>query len=129
MDPAAANGTPAGAHRLGEDPAMTRPALPSLILVALATAALAADGKPRKVEKTDREWAQQLPKLQFAVTRQKYTEPAFSGRYANNHARGTYQCICCKADLFSSKAKFESGTGWPSFYQPISKSIIDQAPD
>jgi peptide-methionine (R)-S-oxide reductase len=77
-----------------------------------------------KVVKTDDEWRKQLQPMQFEVTRQKGTERAFSGKYADNHADGLYHCICCDTVLFDSKTKFESGTGWPSFYQPIAKENV-----
>ena len=90
----------------------------------------AAQGvRGRKVVKTDQEWAKQLTREQYLVTRQKATEPAGSGRYVNNHARGVYTCVCCGAFLFNSRTKFESGTGWPSFYQPFSKEKVDNEPD
>lgn len=85
--------------------------------------------KRRKVSKSDAEWAKLLTKQQFLVTRRKATEPAFSGRYANNHARGIYACVCCGVDLFASVNKFESGTGWPSFWRPIDPKRVDTAPD
>ena len=85
--------------------------------------------KPRKVVKTDAEWQKQLTRPQFEVTRHKATEPAFSGKYATSHAKGTYACVCCGAPLFSSRTKFESGTGWPSFYQPIDPKAVDTAAD
>jgi peptide-methionine (R)-S-oxide reductase len=94
--------------------------------------ARAADGDlpaPRKVNKSDREWAKQLTRAQFLVTRMKETEPAFSGKLVHNHARGLYACVCCGAPLFSSRAKFDSGTGWPSFWSPIEASRIDRAMD
>jgi len=84
---------------------------------------------PRKVLKSEREWAKQLTHAQFLVTRQKATEPAFSGKLVHNHARGTYACVCCGEALFSSRAKFDSGTGWPSFWSPIEAKSIGQAMD
>ncbi len=89
----------------------------------------AQGGKPRTVVKTDQEWAKQLTREQYLVTRQKETEPAGSGKYVNNHARGVYSCVCCGAFLFNSKTKFESGTGWPSFYQPVSKEKVENEVD
>ena len=83
----------------------------------------------RKVQKSDAEWAKLLTKEQYQVTRLKATEPAFSGKYANSHAKGVFACVCCGADLFSSATKFDSGTGWPSFYQPINEKQIDAATD
>ncbi len=103
-----------------------------LILLALFAAAPAAGGdggKTREVNKTDAEWARQLTKAQFQVTRRKATEPPFSGMYVNNHAKGIYHCVCCDAALFGSATKFESGTGWPSFTQPVAPADIDTATD
>jgi peptide-methionine (R)-S-oxide reductase len=77
-----------------------------------------------KVVKTDEEWRRQLTPEQFAVTRKKDTEPAFTGKYYNLHEKGLYRCICCGNALFSSSTKFDSGTGWPSFWAPIAKENI-----
>ena len=77
-----------------------------------------------KVEKADREWKKQLTPEQFYVTRKKGTEPAFTGRYWNNHEKGLYRCVCCGNALFSSETKFESGTGWPSFWAPIAEENV-----
>jgi peptide-methionine (R)-S-oxide reductase len=87
-------------------------------------------GKPtgvqvvEKIKKTDAEWQKQLTPEQYHITRQKGTERAGTGKYAKNHDEGIYTCICCETLLFSSKTKFESGTGWPSFYQPIAKENV-----
>ncbi|MGA2215225.1 MAG: peptide-methionine (R)-S-oxide reductase MsrB [Bryobacteraceae bacterium] len=77
-----------------------------------------------KIEKPLAEWKKQLDPEQFEVTRQAGTERPFSGKYASNHADGLYHCICCNTVLFDSKTKFESGTGWPSFWQPIAKENV-----
>ncbi len=77
-----------------------------------------------KVKKTDEEWRQQLTPEQYHVARQKGTEPAFTGKYWDNHEDGTYRCACCGAELFDSKTKFESGTGWPSFSAPVDGNSV-----
>src|SRR5665213_2799380 len=82
-----------------------------------------------KIVKTDAEWRKQLDKLQYEVTRHEGTEASGTGKYAYNHADGLYHCICCDTVLFDSKTKFESGTGWPSFYQPIAKENVAQETD
>jgi peptide-methionine (R)-S-oxide reductase len=85
--------------------------------------------EPEFVRKTLQEWQRILPRAVFQVTRLKATEPAFTGRYATGHFRGTFVCACCDAELFSSQTKFDSGTGWPSFWRPIKETAIDRAPD
>ncbi len=88
-----------------------------------------AEPKSEFVHKTNQEWARILPRPVYQVTRLKATEPAFSGKYAVGHFRGTFVCACCEAELFSSKAKFDSGTGWPSFWQPVTPQAVDRAAD
>jgi len=83
----------------------------------------------RKVWKSDEEWAKQLTRDQFLVCRQKATEPPFSGKYVHTKAKGVYHCVCCDAELFSSRTKFDSGTGWPSFWAPIASDSLDTAMD
>ena len=89
----------------------------------------AKKAEPEFVQKSLLEWQRTLPRAVFEVTRLKATEPAFSGRYATGHFNGMFVCACCEAELFSSRTKFDSGTGWPSFWQPIKGTAIDRALD
>jgi peptide-methionine (R)-S-oxide reductase len=75
-----------------------------------------------KIQKSDADWKAELRPEEYAVARQGSTEPAFSGRYWDCHEDGVYRCVCCSAPLFSSQTKFDSGTGWPSFWAPIEAS-------
>ena len=94
-----------------------------------------ADGRSQgtvtlpRVVKTDADWRRQLSLLAYAVTRHEGTEPAFSGPYDHNHADGLYACICCATVLFDSRTKFDSGTGWPSFWKPISRYNVAERGD
>jgi peptide-methionine (R)-S-oxide reductase len=81
------------------------------------------------VVKSDADWRKQLTPIEFEVTRKEGTERAFSGAYWNLHQKGLYRCICCDTALFSSSTKFESGTGWPSFWEPIAKENIREILD
>ena len=82
-----------------------------------------------KITKTDEQWREQLSDEQYQVTRQCGTEPAFSGKYWKSKDKGTYTCVCCGAPLFNSETKFDSGTGWPSFWKPVDESAIAENTD
>lgn len=81
------------------------------------------------VSKTEAEWREQLSDEQFYVTRQAGTERAFSGPYWDSKSAGTYHCVCCDEALFKSDTKYESGTGWPSFWEPVSDTAVADRPD
>lgn len=82
-----------------------------------------------KIVKSDEEWRNQLTPQQFEVARQKGTERAFTGEYYQNKKEGTYLCVCCGNELFSSSHKYDSGSGWPSFWAPVDAQKIDEAVD
>jgi peptide-methionine (R)-S-oxide reductase len=82
-----------------------------------------------KIKKTDEEWKRELTSEQYYVCRQKGTEQAFTGQYWDSHDRGVYRCACCGNELFSSETKFDSGTGWPSFWAPIAQENVDTGED
>jgi peptide-methionine (R)-S-oxide reductase len=82
-----------------------------------------------KIVKTEEEWRALLTPEQFRVTRQAGTEPAFSGPYWNEHRAGLYRCVACGSPLFRSETKFESGTGWPSFYRPVAADAVEEFDD
>jgi peptide-methionine (R)-S-oxide reductase len=82
-----------------------------------------------KVERSDAEWREQLSDEEFQVARCSATEAAFTGRYWDEKAAGTYHCICCDAELFRSEGKFDSGTGWPSFFEPIDPNAVAEKHD
>ena len=102
------------------------PAQAQDVTIEMFTAGGKSSGAVRvaKVVKTEAEWQAQLSPLAYHVTRQQGTEVSFSGEYASSHADGLYRCICCATALYDSKAKYESGTGWPSFWKAISAMNI-----
>lgn len=85
--------------------------------------------KKDKIIRSDAEWRSRLDPEQYQVTRKKGTEQAFTGKYWDCHDSGVYLCVCCGAELFSSEAKFDSGTGWPSFWQPVSAEALASEED
>jgi peptide-methionine (R)-S-oxide reductase len=82
-----------------------------------------------KIRKPDTEWKKQLTENQYYVTRQKGTEPPFTGEYEGTDAAGTYKCVCCGQPLFRSETKFDSGCGWPSFYAPANTELVEEGED
>jgi peptide-methionine (R)-S-oxide reductase len=87
---------------------------------------MAAD---EKIQKSDEEWRKALTPNQYYVTRQKGTEPPFTGEYERTETPGTYKCVCCGQELFRSETKFHSGSGWPSFYDPADTKAVDETAD
>ena len=82
-----------------------------------------------KMRKTEADWQAELTPEQYHVTREKGTEPAFTGKYWDAKDKGTYRCVCCGAELFHADHKFDSGTGWPSFWQPVNEEIVKEEED
>lgn len=82
-----------------------------------------------KIDKSEAEWRKQLTPEQYEVTRRKGTERAFSGKYCDCKKEGVYKCVCCGSELFSSAEKFDSGTGWPSFWQPLAADNVETETD
>lgn len=82
-----------------------------------------------KIHKSETEWKSQLNSAQYHVTRESGTEPAFSGKYYHYKEKGSYRCICCGQPLFSSEQKYESGTGWPSFWSPVNAQALEACTD
>lgn len=92
-------------------------------------AANQANGSPGRVVKSDAEWRSRLTREQYMVTRLGATEPAFSGKYNAGHYKGTFLCVCCDAPLFDARTKFDSGTGWPSFWRPLTAKAMTESLD
>ena len=87
------------------------------------------DNGADKIKKSEQEWAETLTPEQFNVCRERGTERAFTGAFWNHHDKGTYCCVCCGEPLFSSDTKYDSGSGWPSFWQPVEASKVDEKVD
>ena len=83
----------------------------------------------KKITHSDAQWRERLSPEQYRITRQKGTEPAFTGEYHDTKESGTYRCVCCGNAVFESGAKYDSASGWPSFYQPAADDAVDTAPD
>lgn len=88
-----------------------------------------ADGAGKKIAKTDEEWRAQLTPEQYHITRQAGTEPAFTGKYFDTKEPGVFHCVCCGEALFRSDEKFDSGTGWPSFWKPMTDAAVETKVD
>jgi len=82
------------------------------------------EGRPEKIVKSDEEWRDELTPEQYRIARKGGTEPAFTGKYWNTKEPGTYVCACCAQELFSSETKFDSGSGWPSFWEPVAEEKV-----
>ena len=85
--------------------------------------------KPEKIQKSDAEWRAELTPEQYRIARQGATEPAFTGKYNGEKSDGVYTCVCCGQPLFDAQTKYNSGSGWPSFYQPIADENVDEEED
>jgi peptide-methionine (R)-S-oxide reductase len=114
--------TPVYAAKINSEPSMAGDAADSTV-----SSDDVFDGKT--IEKTNEEWKKLLTPAQYYILREAGTERAFTGEYANNHDEGDYYCAACHLKLFSSKTKFESGTGWPSFYEPVNKNNVVEITD
>jgi len=100
-----------------------------LLFANIVSCSTEAQHKKFPVTKTDAEWKKQLTEEQYYVTRREGTEPPFNNAYNNNHEKGVYKCVACGQLLFTNDTKFESGTGWPSFYQPANNKAVEEKVD
>jgi peptide-methionine (R)-S-oxide reductase len=118
-------------RRGGATPQLSGPKRSATVTIENFSAAGVSQGKVEveRVVKSDEEWRMLLSPASWQVTRHEGTEPAFSGEYDKNHQDGLYRCICCDTALFDSRTKFDSGTGWPSFWQPISRLNVSEGND
>jgi len=111
-----------------EEPAYTASS-ESSVAVLIANSEMSKDDKIKKITRTDAQWRDQLSSEQYYVSRQAGTERAFTGKYWDNKQVGTYTCVSCDLPLFSSATKFKSGTGWPSFYEPLNDKVVTEVID
>jgi peptide-methionine (R)-S-oxide reductase len=120
-----------GTLALFKDPEGTARAAPSLVQIEGFSPSGQSQGVSQlpKIVRTEAQWREQLSAQSFDVTRRAGTEVPYTGALWNQHAAGLYSCVCCQTSLFDSRTKFESGTGWPSFWQPISKYNVIESPD
>lgn len=102
---------------------------PSAALVSIYSSSTKSTVPMNRIEKTDEEWRAILTEDEFRITRKKGTERAFTGSYWNHHASGTYVCRCCETELFPSTTKYDSGSGWPSFYAPVAATNVENHVD
>ena len=98
--------------------------LVAFAIIIYSVSSCSAQNHKFALTKTDAEWKKQLSPLAYDITRNEGTEAAFTGKFWDNHQGGIYKCVCCRQELFSSATKFDSGTGWPSFWQPINTTCI-----
>ena len=118
-----------GSRLLAEDPFQAPPNAAPGSKPSSSEGTAAKPTEPERIVRTNEEWQRLLTREAFLVTRMKATEPPFSGKYASGHWSGTFLCACCGAKLFDSRHKFESGTGWPSFWRSVSERALDTAWD
>ncbi len=125
----ACNQTSVSTVNLSQDSATSKPIVDNKEPTKNQNTSETSDTEKDRIVKSDKEWKAQLTQEQFRITRKKGTERAFTGELWNNKKKGTYQCVCCGADLFGSETKFDSGTGWPSFWTPVNAEIVGEKAD